>query len=1242
MRLRFALAIVLLATGSATSRAQTPTDRFRGRVTGDSGQAVVAATVFVTRGPDRAMLQTTTDSSGRWALEFAHGTGDYLVAVSAVGFTTARRRVQAENADQHAFTTDFVLTRDLNTLAAVKITADKPERAVASASPYAVETGSSEKWADGVVGQIAPGTLGDLNATAGTMPGITVGAGGPSLLGAGAESNLSTLNGMALPGGALPRAARANTRVTGATYDATRGGFAGANIDVQLDAGNRRFQRRSAYLTFDAPALQLTDAVGRALGVRSQATKGSVGMDGELIRQALTYNVSLELSQSASDPATLLSADAATLALAGVAADSAARLRAVSAALGVPLSGAGVPFGRERNGVTWLGRMDDTRDTLDARTLTTYLSYNRSGALAFAPRSSPAAGGARTDRALGVQLQASDYFGEGRRTLNRAKLGFSQTANETAPYLALPGASVLVNSAAPEANGLATLSVGGNPFLASKEARWTAEASDELLWTAGGKRHLFKALAWGRVDGLTQAAVPNANGQFAFNSIADFAAGKAASFSRTLVQPERVGTAWNAALAFAHQWAPSRTFSVLYGARVELDGFGAAPARNAALEGALGVATGVAPGRVHVSPRVGFSWTYSREKENGNGTHSTPSGTIYRNTTGVLRGGIGEFRDLLRADLLADASARTGLPGSTQQLACVGSAIPSPNWAAFLSSRGNIPASCVGGGGFLIDSAPPATLIDRSFDVGRSWRATLDWSQNIGVLLLKVSAMGAYDLNQPGTIDANFAGVSRFTLSGEGNRPVFVPATAIDTGSGALSAAAGRRSPAFGGVGVRTSDLRGYGGQLTMTVAPDMFKIPRIPGSPYMSLAYTLQGSRREYRGFDGAGFGDPRTVEWGPAASDARHIVVLQGGFFTERTGAITLFMRAQSGLPFTPLVQGDVNGDGRGGDRAFIPDPATAPDTSLARQLRGLLATGSATARECLVPYLGRVADRGGCRTPWSTTLNAQWRLPLPRVIARRFAARLYLENVLGAVDQIAHGAGGLRGWGGPMNPDPVLLVPRGFDSTARSFRYSVNPRFGETRPAFTLDRAPFRLTLDFSLAFHTDFDLQELQRALEPVKVQQRWERRSADSLASFYLQNTSSVHKIMIAEADSLFLSRSQVAALRRADSVYSARVRAVFVSLGAYLSQFSDGVAPKAALDSSMAAQKAYWRIFWDQPELADSLVNSAQRDLIPMLSGMLGVPKKERENSQWQFGHPVTLVDPKPRAPVAAATPPRG
>jgi hypothetical protein len=339
-------------------------------------------------------------------------------------------------------------------------------------------------------------------------------------------------------------------------------------------------------------------------------------------------------------------------------------------------------------------------------------------------------------------------------------------------------------------------------------------------------------------------------------------------------------------------------------------------------------------------------------------------------------------------------------------------------------------------------------------------------------------------------------------------------------------------------------------------------------------------------------------------------------------------MFARAQSGLPFTPLVQGDVNGDGRGGDRAFVPDADAEPDAVLAGQLRAMLADGSSSARHCLLASRGHVAARNGCRGPWTQSLNIQWRPPTPQRWGNRVAPNVYFQNVLGGLDQLLHG-GSTRGWGSEAAPDPVLLVPRGFDQAAGRFRYDVNPRFADTRPGRTLSLNPFRIVLDFSLNLSTDFDLQQLRRAVEPVKSTTGWQRRTADSLAAFYLSRTSSIHKVLIEESDSLFLSVAQVAALRRADSVFSADVRALYVPLGQFLAQ-GQGGAGKAELDSVLATQKAYWKVFWRQPEIADSIVTVSQRELVPMFKSMLAVPMKDRENSQWQFGRPVTFAD-KPR-----------
>jgi hypothetical protein len=141
---------------------------------------------------------------------------------------------------------------------------------------------------------------------------------------------------------------------------------------------------------------------------------------------------------------------------------------------------------------------------------------------------------------------------------------------------------------------------------------------------------------------------------------------------------------------------------------------------------------------------------------------------------------------------------------------------------------------------------------------------------------------------------------------------------------------------------------------------------------------------------------------------------------------------------------------------------------------------------------------------------------------------------------------------------------------------------------------------------------------------------WQRRSADSLSAFYLSHTSDIYNLLVEQSDSLFLTRAQVAALQKADSAFSSKVRALYVPLGEFLAR-GQGDAGKAELDSVRATQKSYWKIFWEQPEIAAEIVTPSQRELMPIFKTILGVPMKDREHAQWSFGHAVTFAD-KPKA----------
>ena len=166
-----------------------------------------------------------------------------------------------------------------------------------------------------------------------------------------------------------------------------------------------------------------------------------------------------------------------------------------------------------------------------------------------------------------------------------------------------------------------------------------------------------------------------------------------------------------------------------------------------------------------------------------------------------IRGGIGEFRNFLRSDLLSDAIGTTGLPGTTQRLVCTGPAAPIPDWQAYMNDPSSVPTTCAGGSSVFADTARSAILVDPSYKPMHSWRGTLGWTNTLLGNYFAIDGTYSLNLNQPGVVDLNFAGTPQFTLAGENNRPVFVPPSSIVASTGAATAV--RIAPLRG---VRPSD----------------------------------------------------------------------------------------------------------------------------------------------------------------------------------------------------------------------------------------------------------------------------------------------------------------------------------------------------------------------------------------------------------------------------------------------------
>lgn len=1128
--LRLALSAGLLGhIVSAAGAAQTRHEIVRGRVTTDSARAVRDANVLVTRLADRVVKTTKTGVDGQYAVDWTDGSGDYAVAVNADGFQPTSFRLTRTSADS-------VLVANVRLAPVTRLNAvvTRASRPVPDRDPANYGAGGSESSTimQNTARRLAPDQAGDINAIAAMLPGVAATPGGISVLGLPPGQNSVTLNGLSFPGADVPRDAVTRVRVLTSTYDPSNGWFSGAQTAVDLTIGSQ-FTQRTTHWTVDAPALQYTDRVSAQSGQRFTNLNVGLGGNGQLFSDAWAYNFGVQAGRKAADVASMLDADGDLSQHAGVARDSALRLLGALGQLGVPVNEAGVPTGAVDQNVSFIGRVDHTPYDWSKRAYTpttygvqAYAKFSQTGAQGFSPLATPAHGWSSSASIASLTGFFTTLFGPS--YLADVRSGVTLTRTGTDPYLSLPDGRARVVSAMPGGSGISTLQFGGSGGTQTTAtlARWETNAQLQL-YPEHLVTHRIKLAADARYDSYEQNVRSNQFGTFVYNSLADVVANQPASFTRTLTTPTRKGGEWNAFLSAGDMWRVSSALALVYGVRADGNVFTSRPAFNPVVRDRFGLRTDGAPSSVSLSPRLGFTW-------------QAKAGT-------TLRGGIGQFRNLVDASLLAAPSVSTGLPGTMLRLSCVGAAVPTPDWAAYFASTAAIPRNCADGAGAFVDSTPNVQLVDAGYRPQRSWRSNLGMGSSVRKNVFTVEGVLSLNLDQPGTFDANFSPRSRFALSDEG-RAVFVPASSIVATTGALSPIAGRADPSFGRVLRAVSDLRSVSEQGIFTLRPF---IPDRVRSYFgdVILSYTLTHIRAQQRGFDGGAFGDPTRVDWARGDLDARHLFVAQSVFRPMGDGRAIMFLsaRVQSGLPFTPLVAGDVNGDGLANDRAFVADSP---------ELRSLIASAEPNVRRCLTSQIGQAASRNGCEGPWTAQLNAGLRLSGALLRSRRTDVTLNFANALAGLDQLLHGSN-VRGWGSPAVPDPTLYTVRGFDATNQRFLYDLNQRFGNTRASNTALRAPFRVTLDVAVDIARAVPDQMLDRWLKPGRAGRTGARITADDLSRRFQTTVPDPFADLLQQTDSLLLTGDQVSRLQAVETAYRAHVDAAWNQLSAYLAALPD-------------------------------------------------------------------------------------
>jgi hypothetical protein len=1069
-----ALLIVLLLAFTVPGAAQIggTTDILRGRVTGEDGQPLGGATVeaiSIETGVRRAVL---TDRNGRYTILFPDGGGRYQLTVSFIGHAAVRTAL-VRQADEDLLLADVQLRTSAIEVEGVTAQVRR------APPPGRGETGTRGNTLSGDLTSRLPLEDTDFASLAALTPGVVARPGADSLGGGGSFSvmgqrsslNQVTLDGASfasmLSGGSLggsplglPQEGVRSTQVVTNTYDVARGQFAGGQVASTSRGGTNTLQGSFNY-QLRSSALQ--GGTGRTAWTDGYAqNRLSGGIGGPIIRNRLHYNASFTAQRRADALFALEPRLAGGFADLGIHADSAARfLGILGQQYGVPMAGQTGAYDRTGDALSSLVRVDYSpvqRHNLSVRGY--FNVYDQQRAF-IRPLEVMENGGEMATRGSGLFATASSRFGVG--WINEFRASYTTDRRDLTGYVDLPEGRVRISSAMPDGGTrINTLVFGGDvlPPRASRER--TIEVADELSWLLGNS-HRLKLGGLFNHSRFSQQSALNRYGTFTFNSLADFEAGRAASYTRSLSERETEGDGWNAALYLGDTWRPTQRLQMVYGLRLERSGFGAQPVHNAAADSAFGLRTDRTPDDVRLSPRLGFSWRFNEQ------------GQPLR----LLRGGIGEFRGRTPFSLYAGVLEGADPAAGQLLLSCVGAGrVPAADFVRFRQDAAAIPSTCADGSGGVPGSSAGrnVTAFADGFSAPRSWRGSLGYQHALRPgLTLSLDASADRGRSLYGVRDLNLRAEPAFRIAAEADRPVYAPATAIDAASAITSLQASRRDPRFAHAFELHSELASASEQLTLGLN-GLIPARRLS----FQTSYTLARSRDQssfsfggaQQGFGTVTAGDPNRPGWSASDMDRRHSLTTILGMPVRQIGEVSLIARASSGAPFTPRVGGDINGDGMRNDAAFLFDPAHAPDPALAAGMQRLLESVPGRVRDCLEAQLGGIAERNSCRGDWHQSLDLRSTLR-PRVpqLGRRLSLSMDVYNLGAGLDLLLHGSGALRGWGQRGSQDEVLLYPRGFDAQRREFRYEVNEAFGQARSRVSSQRSPFGVQISGRLAIGPD---------------------------------------------------------------------------------------------------------------------------------------------------------------------------
>lgn len=956
------------------------------------------------------------------------------------------------------------------------------------------------------------------------------------------EQNNVTLNGSTLLGNALPSLLEMRASVNAIQYDVSRGQFSGVQVDfrsLEMSTAFTHPSRRIAFTT-TGPWLQSGSGTISGVGAPYSRFKLSLSDSRPIIYGKLLSVFAADIGRN-SRPAQSIFSDSFRLSDLGFSPDSILRFSHISELIGLPsqVNSSGRQFNDELVGL-WELKYKKSEDFFAGIRFngqfgkSTNIGASPYSTRSYLSKSNTGSGGI----AININVTPVSGFNH---TFNTY---LAQQYIATSPYLSIPSAIVRVSDLLEPGDSLSPVSVntiytGGNQSSNnSRQILW--ETNHSTSWMSWNGKHRLRLSSMIRFDQIKTSSISNENGTFTFLSLNDLENNNPSSFTRTLSPAKQLAAkSWSAALALGDSWRPTGNLHIMYGLRSDIS-YLPIGKYDKTFTNAFETPTDKLVDN-HISPRIGML--------------IRPSNTKY----GSLQLGIGNYKSAASLSTAMSLRNRRGFSNTLLNLECAGYGIaPIPDWNRFLENNSNIPTTCLDSSGTVTSpqqsGIPSVAYLSKQYRSPDLWRSSISWSTNwsntdnipfekrntlkrITNGGIRISAMHSFGSNQSGFINRNIIPNPAFQLANESNRFVYVPSNSISSSSGITSIINARINPLFSQVFEHRSDLKYKSTQLSINLNHSLdFKTHTLSG--YTS--YTISNTRQEQYGNNKNA--DIFSSAWSKSSEPTHRI---RTGF--DYSSAIknsvyyTLSLQGtlNSGSKYTPLVLGDINGDGLYNDRAYV--PKTSEASNIARALNQTIATLNSRARNCIESQRGNVAERNSCTSTWNGELDLYGSILLGKpsktfMFLRGATIEFSARNLLAGLDGIIN-RNSPKGWGGGIWTDPYLMSVRGFDSIQNQFIYDINSKFGAASGTGNSYRTPFSAVFSISVPLSTykNYQAQQLYKFAT-----EKDSAKAFDKVRNYLAVGDPDPFRVILRLADTILLTSKQIESVQNIQDDYLSR------------------------------------------------------------------------------------------------------